>query len=243
MALRWPALALATWLAAWLVQAALARLGLPPALALGAGLALCVAAGGQAGSGWQRLLLVLGFALAALLAGRAAGWLWLAPLALLLAAYPLRTWGDAPLYPTPGRALDGLADVAPLAPGAAVLEAGCGLGHGLAALRAQYPDAHLTGLEWSAPLVALARWRCRYAQVRRGDIWAHDWSGYQMVYLFQRPETMPRAWAKAQRELAPGAWLVSLAFEVPGVTPHAQLESVAGRPVFVYSPTRPLRMA
>ena len=28
---------------------------------------------------------------------------------------------------------------------------------------------------------------------RRGDIWAADWSGYELVYLFQRPESMARA--------------------------------------------------
>lgn len=234
MALRWPALALAAWLAAWLVQLGLTRLGAPAPLALAAGLAVCLAAGWWARSGWQRLLLVLGYALLMLAAGRTAGWVWLAPLALLLVAYPLRTWGDAPLYPTPLEALRGLAEAAPLPPGAAVLEAGCGLGHGLIALHRQYPEARLMGLEWSAPLAWLARRRCRFAQVARGDIWAADWSAYQMVYLFQRPESMPRAWAKASQQMAPGSWLVSLAFEVPGVAPVTRLDHVAQRSVWVY---------
>lgn len=234
MALRWPALALAAWLVAWLAQQGLTRLGAPAPLALGGGLAVCIAAGWWARTGWQRLLLVLGYALLMLAAGRTAGWVWLVPLALLLVAYPLRTWGDAPLYPTPLEALRGLAEAAPLPPRAAVLEAGCGLGHGLVALHRQYPEARLVGLEWSAPLAWLARARCRFAQVERGDIWAADWSAYRMVYLFQRPESMPRAWAKAQAEMAPGSWLVSLAFEVPGTWPTVQLASVTERPVFVY---------
>ena len=73
MSMRWPLLALTAWLAAWLVQRSLVGAGLPAPLALGAGLALCVAAGWWARSGWQRLLLVLGFALATLLAGRTTG--------------------------------------------------------------------------------------------------------------------------------------------------------------------------
>jgi hypothetical protein len=33
-------------------------------------------------------------------------------------------------------------------------------------------------------------------------MWRADWSGYQLVYLFQRPESMARAWAKGCAEMA-----------------------------------------
>jgi hypothetical protein len=59
-----------------------------------------------------------------------------------------------------------------------------------------------------------------------------------MVYLFQRPETMPRAWAKAQAELRPGAWLASLEFAVPDVSPTLIWNCPDGRPVWLYQ--RPL---
>ncbi len=65
-------------------------------------------------------------------------------------------------------------------------------------------------------------------------MWKTDWSGYQMVYLFQRPESMARAAAKAQAEMAPGTWLVSLEFAVPGVLPQAQLRAPGGRVVWTY---------
>ena len=45
---------------------------------------------------------------------------------------------------------------------------------------------------------------------------------------------MARAAAKAQAELAPGAWLVSLEFAVPGVLPSAQLRAPGGRVVWLY---------
>jgi hypothetical protein len=87
----------------------------------------------------------------------------------------------------------------------------------------------LDGIEWSWPLRVACALRCPWARVRRADMWKTDWSGYQMVYLFQRPESMARAAAKAQAEMAPGTWLVSLEFAVPGVLPHAQLRApVAG---------------
>ena len=72
------------------------------------------------------------------------------------------------------------------------------------------------------------------ARVKRGDIWAADWTPYAMVYLFQRPESMPRAMDKAEREMRPGSWLVSLEFEVPSLKPRAVLEVSEGRKVWAY---------
>ena len=118
-----------------------------------------------------------------------------------------------------------------------VLDAGCGLGQGLQALRRAYPLAELHGLEWSRSLRLLCAWRCPWAKVTQGDIWRADWSGYQLVYLFQRPESMARALAKARSELHPGAWLVSLEFPVGGERPTGQLDGVQGRPVWLYQMT------
>jgi hypothetical protein len=70
--------------------------------------------------------------------------------------------------------------------------------------------------------------------VAQDDLWRADGSGFDLVYLFQRPESMPRALAKARAERRPGAWRVSLAFEMPGLTPVARLEGTRGKPVWVY---------
>jgi len=235
MRLPWPLPAVLAWAAAWLAFAGLRQAAAPVAavlLACGVGVAGSV----LAATWWRRALIALGFPLSLLLTGAAAlpSWAWLLPLAVLLLVYPLNAWRDAPLFPTPHGALRGLDALAPLPPGAAVLDAGCGLGDGLLALRAAYPQARLHGLEWSWPLALLCRLRCPWARVRRGDIWAADWSGYQLVYLFQRPESMARAAAKAQAEMMPGSWLVSLAFEVPGLRASAQLPAFAGQGVWMY---------
>ena len=55
-----------------------------------------------------------------------------------------------------------------------------------------------------------------------------------VVYVFQRPESMARAWAKACAELPPGGWLISLEFEVPGVPPSFGPQGGDGRPVWGY---------
>ncbi|MDH4393162.1 MAG: class I SAM-dependent methyltransferase [Aquabacterium sp.] len=240
--LPWPLPALATWLVAWLLLALMVPLAASQAWPLAAPWLMATAAGvvlallPRRASGWRRVFMAGGFPVSAVLSGAAAvpSWAWLLPMGLLLAAYPLRTWHDAPLFPTPAGALHGLADLVPLQPGARVLDAGCGLGHGLAALRHTWPQAQIEGIEWSGALRLAAALRCPWARVRRGDMWADDWQGCAVVYLFQRPESMARAWAKACAELAPGACLVSLAFEVPGLPPTAALGPPGPRRVWIY---------
>lgn len=235
--LTWPLPALLTWALGWALFALLRSAGLPLAVAIAAPVALGAALSLLGSTPWRRVFVAAGFPLSLAASGLAASmpaWGWLLPLALLALVYPLNAWRDAPLFPTPAGALDGLARLAPLAPGARVLDAGCGLGDGLRELRREYPDAALQGLEWSWPLRALCAWRCRFAQLRRADIWAADWSGYAMVYLFQRPESMARAGAKAARELRAGAWLVSLEFDAPGFAPTKVIECADGRRLWLY---------
>ena len=233
----WPLPALIAWACAWLMFVALQRAAVPPVAALAVASVLGTAASLWGGSSWwRRGLIAAGFPLSLALLGTAGlpTWAWLVPLALLLLVYPLNAWRDAPVFPTPHHALRSLAVQAPLPQGARILDAGSGLGDGLKALRHAYPAAQLEGIEWSWPLRLLCALRCPWARVRRGDMWSADWGGFAMVYLFQRPESMGRAAAKAQAEMAPGAWLVSLEFPVPGVLPSAQLRAPGGRVVWLY---------
>ena len=236
MSLRWPLPALLAWAVAWALFLGLRMAGAPALLALLGGTLLGVVGSVWGGSWWRRAVVGTGFPLSLALSGVLAvpAWAWLLPLGLLLLVYPINAWRDAPLFPTPEGALDHLPDLAPLPPGARVLDAGCGLGQGLQALRRAYPLAELHGLEWSRSLRLLCAWRCPWAKVTQGDIWRADWSGYQLVYLFQRPESMARALAKARAELRPGAWLVSLEFPVGGESPSGRLDGVQGRPVWLY---------
>jgi SAM-dependent methyltransferase len=234
--LHWPLPAVLIWGTAWGLFVMLQTWGSTPELALGVASALGVAASLLGNSWWRRAMIGLGFPLSLLLTQSASlpAWVWLLPLLALLLIYPLNAWRDAPLFPTPRDALKDLAALVPLASDALILDAGCGLGDGLKALRAAYPKSRLTGIEWSWPLRALCALRCPWATVRQGDIWTADWSSFDMVYLFQRPESMPRAVAKAGAELKPGAWLVSLEFEALALKPFARLDTVPGKPVWVY---------
>ncbi len=237
MTCAWPLPALLSWASAWAVFVALGGLNAATAVpCLGA----CTVGGIAsvcAGTTWRRVFIAAGFPLslaASGLAGHVPGWVWLLPLALLALMYPIGTWRDAPLFPTPSGALRGMASLLPLPPDASIVDAGCGLGDGLRELHAEYPQAAIHGLEWSRPLAWLSARRCAFATVQRADIWAVDWSGYDLVYLFQRPESMPRAIAKAVQELRPGAWLASLEFEAAGLVPKAVHRCADGRPVWLY---------
>mgnify|MGYP003575582812 CR=1 FL=1 len=238
----WPLPALLAWGAAWGLFLGLVRLAGAP---VGVAVVLATALGGCAallgGTRWRRVFIALGFPVSLLASGLAAGvpgWVWLVPLAAVFALYPVHAWRDAPVFPTPVGALAGLAGKAPLPAGACVVDAGCGLGDGLRELHAQYPAAVLHGWEWSWPLALACRWRCRRlgipARVARRDIWSADWSAHDLVYVFQRPESMARAHAKATAELRAGAWLASLEFSVPGVDADAVLTGPDDRPVWLY---------
>ena len=235
--LPWPLPALLAWAGGWVAWAAAAAAGAPAAWALLAGVLAGCALAWPCGSAWRRGLAAAGFPLSAAVLGLASAWppwAWLLLLLPLLVLYPLRTWRDAPFFPTPKAALRGLSDVVGTPAPRLLLDAGCGLGHGLAALRRAWPGARLAGVEQSALLWAVAALRCPWARVQRGDMWASDWSAPDLVYMFQRPESMARAWAKARAEMRPCTWLVSLEFAVPGAVPVACLQGPGRRTVWVY---------
>lgn len=231
----WPVPALLVWAITWLIFWSLGQ-WLPVWLSLGvAGLVGSVASlWGR--TWWRRSMIALGFPLSWLLfaAGDVPAWAWLLPLGLLLLVYPINAWRDAPVFPTPHGALEGMAQHIALPEGAVILDAGCGAGDGLQALRRAWPHAQMHGVEWSWPLRWLCALRCPWAKVRRGDMWAHSWAPYALVYLFQRPETMSRAAVKSLGEMPHGAWLVSLNFPIPDVTPVYVEQLDDGRHVYAY---------
>ncbi|MCI4441311.1 class I SAM-dependent methyltransferase [Tibeticola sp.] len=241
--LRWPLPAVLSWGVAAMAYAGLRVLTLGPwPAAIGASVLAVGLASQTPTTGMRRAWMALGFPLAwALLQGTGesagaaqAAWAWLLGLAALLALYPLGAWRDAPLFPTPHDAFEGLAAALPLGPEPTVLDAGCGLGDGLLALARAWPQARLEGVERSAVLAWLCARRLPQAHIRRGDLWQADWSVADLVYLFQRPESMPRAWDKAQRDMRPGTWLASLEFPIPGRPADAEFRCPDGRILWLY---------
>lgn len=230
----WPIPALLVWSVAWGLYGLTWQAGFPVPLLLAAAVGVVLSLAGK--SWWRRSMIAAGFPVSLALSGASVlpAWGWLLLLLSLTLVYPLNAWRDAPLFPTPAHALRALAKSAPLPAGAMLLDAGCGLGHGLGALRDAYPSARLHGVEWSWPLRAACALRCPWARVRQGDIWRTDWSPYALVYLFQRPESMARAVVKAEMQMLPGSWLVSLEFEARELRAEVVLTVPDGRPLWLY---------
>jgi hypothetical protein len=235
--LNWPIPALLAWGCAWGCYLGLRHLGASDTVAM----LVATFCGGLlttfGSTTMRRVLIVLGFPLSLIASSSSfamppLGWLVLLGLIVLL--YPRSAWRDAPLFPTPKKALRQLPEHIPLMGGARILDAGSGMGDGLLALRSAYPRAELHGLEMSWPLRVLSAMRCSFASIRQGDMWLVDWRSYDMVYLFQRPESMPRAVEKAEAEMRRGAWLVSLEFEARELVPSGVIYGADGRPVWMY---------
>ena len=234
----WPLPALLAWSLAWACYLTLESLGMTNVWAFLGGTLFSALLSNLGTTLWRRCLIVLGFPLSQLLINATVMSMpplaWLGLVILIAAVYPLNAWSDAPLFPTPSKALVEVPKHIQLKAGARILDAGCGLGDGLRALKSVFPEALYSGLEMSWPLRFFSALRCLCAKIRKCSIWLADWSEFDMVYMFQRPESMPKAVEKASLELKPGAWLVSLEFEARSLKPNALVYGSDGRPVWMY---------
>lgn len=162
-------------------------------------------------------------------------WTWgLCFLAGLL-VYPRLDASTAPLWRSPkelGLSLGMALSTMDFKPGTA-LDAGCGLGDGVLAMRTAIPDAQVDGMEsaWLPWIIAMLR--CGKG-ISRIDMWSASWSEYDLVYLFLRPEAMPRAKEKCARELRPEAIVACLDFPIPDSLPLLVFEPKEGRQVRLY---------
>ena len=160
---RWPLPALLAWAACWSLFIVMSRVAapLPLALVLAAALGLVLAL--PAATRWRRIFVAAGFPLSLAASGFGAAvpaWAWLLALGALALIYPLNTWRDAPMFPTPAGALQGLARLVPLPPEARVLDAGCGLGDGPPAGVARKKD----GFRALARILSVRAANARYPQ-------------------------------------------------------------------------------
>jgi hypothetical protein len=238
--LKWPLFAILFWLLTWFIYYIVLGFNVSQGIALVTTISLGAILSSIEKNGWRRVFLNLGFLVSWVLTTPVAAgelvpsWVWLIPLAALVVTYPVQSWADAPFFPTPHKALIGLAKKISLSENAKILDAGCGLGHGLRELHKEYPSSQFEGIERSVLLTKICSLWCPWAKIRNGDIWDADWSIYDMVYIFQRPESMKRTLQKVNAELKPKSWLVSLEFELIEIIPTDKLSFSNGKMVWLY---------
>jgi len=154
----------------------------------------------------------------------APGWYLGAFVALLLVFWRTDK-SRVPLFLSNARTAAAVAGLLPAGP-RRVVDLGCGHAGLLCHVARARPEAQFVGIE-HAPLpwlvARLRTWRRPNIDIRYGDFWTVDLSGFDVAYAFLSPAPMPRLWAKLVAEMPPGALLVSNSFAVPDVAPAREL--------------------
>ena len=137
-------------------------------------------------------------------------------------------WG-APYAPSDQSKIDRMLALAKVKSGDRALDIGSGDGRIVLALARRGADA--TGLEINPILCFVSNIRIRSsgfksAHVYRKNFWRSDFSPYDVVVLFGVTYIMPALEKKLQKELRPGARVVSNYFTFPSWKPYREEKGV-----------------
>lgn len=146
--------------------------------------------------------------------------------AFLLAAawsYAYAGWKFAPWVPSYKKDLDRALKLAELKAGETFVDLGCGDGRVVIEAAERF-GADAIGYEIAIPMILVCLLRKRRERVRFvfKSLFAADLSKADVVYLFGTPPTLRgKLTAKLERELKPGARVISYVFTLDGWTPKA----------------------
>jgi len=124
---------------------------------------------------------------------------------------------ETPFVPTLKRVLPVIAKEIALSKNSVFYDLGCGEGRVLGIFRAAYPEAAFVGIEKSRLLCLLAKILNRRFlggrfKIIRGDFFKTDLSAATHVFLYQLPRVLDELLPKFEKELKPGATVVSVDF-------------------------------
>ena len=228
-----------TWIAVYL----LARAGLNPgydgaALIQGACASLLSRWRGLA-IWWLGIQLVFPLALMQMQTLSIPPWIWLAAFLFLLALFWSTFRTQVPYYPSGKRVWDEVAKLLPPDRPLCAIDIGSGLGGLVLELAARRPDSLFFGIEL-APLpwlVSSVRAKVTGSRARfvRGDYESLDFGNYDVVFAYLSPAAMPGLWKKAEREMRPGAILLSYEFLIREKAPDISIVPTgSGPPLYVW---------
>lgn len=123
----------------------------------------------------------------------------------------------APFVPTPMHIGRKMLEVGKVKEGEKIVDIGCGDGR-LVYLAAQEHGAKATGYELSPIVYLIAKirqlfWRSK-AKIKFGDFRMHDLSDVDCIVTYMLPDTLKKFIPKFERELKPGARIISYAFNI-----------------------------
>jgi SAM-dependent methyltransferase len=143
---------------------------------------------------------------------------WLAIiLFLLLCSFAYAAWSAAPWVPTKKHDVERVKALLDLKPGEVIYELGCGDARMCAALAREGVRAvglELSVLQWFA--AKLRTWKNKDVEIRLANLYRHDLSKADAVYLFLMPEAYVKLRPKFERELKKRARVVSYVWPISG---------------------------
>ena len=123
----------------------------------------------------------------------------------------------APFVPTPMHVGDKMLNLGKVKKNDTVVDIGCGDGR-LVYLATHKYGAHAIGYELSPVIYVIAKirqllWRSK-AKIKFGDFRMHDLSNVDCIVTYMLPDTLKKFIPKFEKELKPGARIVSYAFNI-----------------------------
>lgn len=142
---------------------------------------------------------------------------------------------QVPFFPSRPIVWQQVAKVIPQNKPVRLIDIGSGLGDMAMHISKLRPDSHIEGIE-----IAPLPWLISYvrAKIRRsstvfkmGDYRELDFVNYDVIFAYLSPAAMLALWEKASQEMPSGSLLISLEFEIPGVTPSMRIASSKNSPM------------
>ncbi|MBW1989239.1 MAG: class I SAM-dependent methyltransferase [Deltaproteobacteria bacterium] len=164
---------------------------------------------------------------------------------LLKAAYVLSTGvvlpatGGALFVSTSRTRVDAFLDAVPMGEDDLLVDLGCGDGRVLARANQRFGVAAV-GFEVNPAAVLLAKARCLLlpgVRVRWKNFFSADLSQATVVFCYLFPDVAKRVAEKLAAECAPGTWVASANFPLPGFLPERVLRPKGprqGDPIYLY---------
>jgi hypothetical protein len=142
---------------------------------------------------------------------------------------------QVPFFPSRPIVWQQVAKVIPQHRPVRLIDIGSGLGDMAMHMSKLRSDSHIEGIE-IAPLPWLisyvrAKLRRSNAVFKMGDYRTLDFANYDVIFAYLSPAAMLTLWEKASQEMQSGSFLISLEFEIPGVTPSIRIEGSENSPM------------
>lgn len=134
---------------------------------------------------------------------------------------------QVPFFPSRPMVWQQVAKIIPQNSPLRLIDIGSGLGDMSMYMARTRPDSQIEGIE-IAPLPWVisyirAIFRRSSATFILGNYQALDFANYDVIFAYLSPAAMCTLWDKASQEMRPGSLLISLEFEIPGVTENMRI--------------------